>query len=572
MRRKHLTLAVLAIVFALWTSIATGAQVPRAAAPGVPKTAISEVKEIIQGVEISDPYRWLEEQNSPQTREWIDEQNAYTDSVIAKLPGRDALREKVSALLKIENMNIPTLRNGRYFFTRRLADQDQAMLYVRQGLNGKDELLVDPLALSPQHTITVNLNSVSRDGALIVYSLRSGGEDEVTPHLFDVNARKELADKFPRARYSGLVILPDKSGLYLTRQTPEGPRVYFHKIGSGDADTEVFGKGYGPEKIINSSLSEDGHYLIINVSYGSAATKNEVYFQDLGAKGAIVPVVNDVTAAFATGGGESGPNVAGDKLYLRTNWNAPKWRVLEVDLKNPARDHWREVIPEGENAIDSLSLAGGKLAVAVTENVINHVRLYDINGKLLREINPPSLGNLSALRGTWDSNEAFFTFNSFHIPPTIYRYDVAAGKQAVWFQSPLPIPTDRYEVKQVWYSSKDGTKIPMFVAHAKGLKLDGSHPALLTGYGGFNLNSNPAFSPFAAAWMESGGVWALANLRGGGEYGEAWHHAGMLDKKQNVFDDFIAAGEWLVKNKYTSPEHLAIRGRSNGGLRVGADI
>ncbi|HKF23709.1 MAG TPA: prolyl oligopeptidase family serine peptidase [Candidatus Angelobacter sp.] len=572
MRRKFHTAAIMFVLVLFLFNLAVRAQAPLApAAPGVPKTAVNEVKETIHGVEITDPYRWLEDQNSPETRAWIDEQNAYTDSVLAKIPGRDALKAKVSALLKIETMNTPTVRNGRYFFTRRRADQDQAMLYVRQGLNGKDELLVDPLALSPQHTITVNLNSVSKDGSLIVYSLRSGGEDETTPRLFDVNARKDLPDQFPRARYSGIAILPDKSGVYLTRQTPEGPRVYFHKIGGSDADTEIFGKGYGPEKIINASLSNDGHYLIINVSYGSAATKNEVYFQDLKSKGAIVPVVNDVAAAFSSGGGE-GPNVGGDKLYLRTNWNAPKWRVLEVDLKNPARDHWREVIPEGENAIDSLSLAGGKLVVAVTQDVVNHLRLYDINGKPVREINPPTLGNLSGLRGEWDRDEGFYTFNSFHIPSSIYRYDVATGKQTVWFQSPVPIQSDQYEVKQVWYPSKDGTKIPMFLAHAKGLKLDGSHPTLLTGYGGFNLNSNPTFSPFAAAWMESGGVWALANMRGGGEFGEAWHHAGMLDKKQNVFDDFIAAGEWLVKNKYTSPERLAIRGRSNGGLLMGAAL
>src|SRR5262249_58577960 len=230
------------------------------------------------------------------------------------------------------------------------------------------------------------------------------------------------------------------------------------------------------------------------------------------------PVVNDVTAAFVSGSGGEGPNVGGDKLYLRTNWNAPKWRVLEVDFKNPARDHWREVIPEGENAIDNLSLAGGKLAVAVTENVINHVKLYDTNGKLLREINPPAPGSLSALRGTWDSSEAFYTFNSFHIPSTIYRYDVTAGKQTVWFQSPLPFEAGKYEVKQVWYPSKDGTKIPMFVAHVKGLKLDGSHPALLTGYGGVNLKPKPAVCPLAAALMGGGGGGGRAELpaRGGG--------------------------------------------------------
>ncbi len=531
---------------------------------GPPKTEVKEVRETIHGVEIVDPYRWLEDQNSPQTRAWIDAENAYTDSLMNRIPGREALKQKVAALLKIETMSTPVVRNGRYFFTRRQPDQDQALLYMRKGLTGKDELLVDPLALSKEHTITVILNAVSRDGSLIVYALRHGGEDETVPHLFDVNAHKDLPDQFPHADYFGISILPDKSGLYLTRRTPEGPRVYFHKIGTnaGD-DVEIFGKGYGPEMIISGSVSIDGRYLVITVNYGSAATKTEVYVQDLKNKGPIVPIVNDVTSAFY-------PVIAGDKIYLRTNWNAPNWRVLEVDLKNPGRDHWREILPEGEGVLQNLSAVGGKLTVSVIHDVVDRVKIYDTNGKLVREINPPTLGSLSGLSGNWESTEAFFGFSSFHIPTTTYRYDVASGRQTVWFQSKVPFPTDRYEVKQVWYKSKDGTRIPMFVAHAKGLKLDGSHPALLTGYGGFNLSSMPGFSAFAATWISNGGVYALANLRGGGEFGEAWHHAGMRDKKQNVFDDFIAAGEWLVQNKYTSPQRLAIAGGSNGGLLMGA--
>jgi prolyl oligopeptidase len=290
-----------------------------------------------------------------------------------------------------------------------------------------------------------------------------------------------------------------------------------------------------------------------------------VYYQDLKNKGPLLPVVNDVEAAFFV-------MLGGNRLFLRTNWNAPKWRILEVDLANPGRDHWREVIPQGDAAIEGASAVGGKLAVSLVQEALVRVRLFDTNGKLVRELKPPTLGSLSLPSGEWDSSESFYTFNSFHIPTTIYRYDLASGKQTVWFQSKVPIQTERYEVKQVWYPSKDGTKIPMFLAYAKGLKLDGSNPALLTGYGGFNLSSSPSFSAFAAAWISNGGVWALANLRGGGEYGEAWHHAGMLEKKQNVFDDFIAAAEWLVRSKYTSPDHLAIRGRSNGGLLMGAMI
>jgi prolyl oligopeptidase len=286
---------------------------------------------------------------------------------------------------------------------------------------------------------------------------------------------------------------------------------------------------------------------------------------DLVKKGPVVTITRDISAAFFG-------MIAGDHMYLRTNWKAPRWRVMEVDLKNPSPDHWREVIPESDDIIDGLSLAGGELALRVTHNVLARLRLLTTNGKPLRDIPLPALGSVTNLNGRWNSQDAFYTFTSYHIPPTIYRYDVTSGQQTVWSQQKIPIESARYEVKQVWYPSKDGTKVPMFLAHAKGLKQDGTNPVMLTGYGGFNVNQNPAFSAFAAAWMANGGVFAVANLRGGGEFGEAWHHAGMREKKQNVFDDFIGAAEWLIHNKYASPERLAIRGSSNGGLLVGAAL
>ncbi|MBZ5504777.1 MAG: prolyl oligopeptidase family serine peptidase [Acidobacteriia bacterium] len=531
-----------------------------------PKTTVNEVKEMVQGTEIVDPYRWLEDQNSPETRAWIDAQNAYSDGMLAKLPGREAIRQQVSALMKIDSMGAPMVANNRYFFSKRQADQDQSSLFMRKGLQGKDELLIDPLPLSPKHTVTVNLLSLTLDGALMAYAVREGGADEVTPHLFDVDAHKDLADVFPKARYSGFSILNDKSGVYLTRDTKAGPRVYFHKIGTDSAtDTEIFGKGYGPEIIIGCGVTRDNHYLQIGVQHGSSGDHSELYVQDLANQGPIVTIVKDVLSSF-------NGQIAGDHMYVRTNWKAPKWRVMEVDLKNPAIEKWREVVPESDAVLDGVSLVGGKLAVRYTQNVIPHVKLVEPSGKLLRELPLPALGSVSGLSGRWDSSEAFFSFTSFHVPPTIYRYDVATGKQSVWAELKVPIDTAKYEVKQVWYTSKDGTKIPMFLAHAKNLKLDGNNPTLLTGYGGFNLIQSPGYSSFAAAWMANGGVFAVANLRGGGEFGEAWHHAGMMEKKQNVFDDFIAAAEWLIHNKYTTPARLAIRGGSNGGLLVGAAL
>jgi prolyl oligopeptidase len=567
MRKKISLLLLLSFLLALAAAAAAGD--PRDGGPALaapPKTTVNEVKETVQGTEIIDPYRWLEDQNSPETRTWIDAQNAYSDAMLAKLPGRDALRQQVSALIKIDSMGAPAVMNNRYFFTKRQADQDQGSLFMRKGLQGKDELLIDPLPMSARHTVTVNLMGVSRDGSLLAYGVREGGADEVTPHLFDVDSRKDLADVFPKGRYSGFSILNDKSGVYLTRDTEAGPRVYFHKMGTEKAsDTEIFGKGYGPENIIGSGVTRDNRYLQIAVQHGSSGDHTELYVQDLEHKGPIVTIVKDVLSSFNA-------QIAGDRMYVRTNWKAPKWRVMEVDLKDPAIEKWREVVPESDTVLEGLSLVGGKLAVRFTQNVIPHVKLLEPSGKLVREVPLPALGSVSGLTGQWDSSEAFFSFTSFHIPPTIYRYDVATGKQTVWSELKVPIETAKYEVKQVWYASKDGTKIPMFLAHAKNLKLDGKNPVLLTGYGGFNLNQAPAFSPFAAAWMANGGVYAVANLRGGGEFGEAWHHAGMLEKKQNVFDDFIAAGEWLIQNKYTSPARLAIRGGSNGGLLVGAAL
>jgi prolyl oligopeptidase len=566
--KKIAFMLLLSFLLALATLPAPAADSHDAASPiaAPPKTTVNDVKEMVQGTEIVDPYRWLEDQNSPETRAWIDAQNAYTDSLISKVGGRDALRQQLSALIKIDTMSAPLVTNNRYFFSKRGADQDQSSLYVRKGLDGQDELLVDPLPLSPNHTVTVGQGSVTEDGKLMAYFVRQGGADETTPRLFDVDAHKDLPDVFPKARYSGFSILNDKTGVYLTRDTAEGPRVYFHKIGTDSAtDTELFGKGYGPEKIITSSVTDDDHYLQITVLHGSSATHTEIYIKDLAANGPLVTVVKDVESAF-------NGQIAGTHMYVRTNWKAPKWRIMEVDLKNPAIDKWREVVPESDGVLEGFSLVGGKLAVRITQNVIPHLKLMDSDGKLLREVPVPTLGSISGLGGRWKSNEAFYVFNSYHIPPTIYRYDVATGKQSVWFASKVPIESTKYEVKQVWYTSKDGTKIPMFLAHAKGLKLDGSNPVLLTGYGGFNLSQTPGFSSFSAAWMANGGVYAVANLRGGSEFGEAWHHAGMLEKKQNVFDDFIAAAEWLIQNKYTSPARLAIRGGSNGGLLVGAAL
>ncbi len=530
-----------------------------------PPTKTQPVTEVLHGVKITDPYRWLEDQNSPATRQWLEAQEKAARSYLDALPGRAQLRKEFDALLKIDAMSAPTALNGRYFFSRRLASEDRASLCVRQGYNGKDEVLVDPKKVTSDPTSSVQYLGFSRDGSLAAYGVRKGGEDETDIHLLDVNTRQPLKDVIPRGRYMGFSIKPDKTGLYYARfAVGKGTRVYYHAMGTDPAsDQEIFGSKYGPAQLIGSGLSEDGRWLVIIVSDGVPPKKNEVYIQDVEHGGPIRTVVNDIEAQFDT-------DFAGDALLLSTNWDAPNRRIFRVDPANPSRDHWKEIVPEGKLAIDTMSAAGGSIWVSYLDNVVTRVKRFDTNGKDLGDLKLPGIGSASPPSGEWAGKELFYDFTSFATPPSSYRYQVASGKQDLWFRPKVPIHTDDIVTQQVWYQSKDGTKVPMFVVHRKGLALDGNRPTLMTAYGGFNVSMTPSFSAVAAWWTEHGGVFALPNLRGGGEFGEKWHRAGMFEKKQNVFDDFIAAAEWLIRNKYTQPSRLAIQGGSNGGLLMGA--
>jgi prolyl oligopeptidase len=529
-----------------------------------PTTRVDNVTETLHGVTITDPYRWLEDQNSPETRAWINAQDEFSGSVLGSLSFRKSIHERLTQLLKIDTISAPFARGGRYFLTKRRADQNQAVIYVRNGLAGKDEVLLDPNTMSADQTTSVQIQDISPDGKLMVYGVRQGGEDEVTISILDVDTRKELPDHLARGRISAS-LKPDKTGFYYSRFTNNvGGRVYHHAMGADPAkDVEVFGKGYGPAVFVGAQVSPDGHYLFLVASHGSAGDKEELYFQDLKTNGPITTIVDDIDAGFS-------PEIAGDHLYVLTNWNAPNRHILDVDLKKPARDNWREVVPEGPSVITGISAVGGKLFVDYLENAVSHSKVFDASGKFVRDITLPGLGTASGMRGDWDRDEGFYTFSSFAQPATIYRYSAASGAQEVFARINVPVQSEQIEVKQVWYESKDKTKIPMFLVYKKGLKLDGKNPVFLTGYGGFNVSLTPSFSALAAYWAESGGVYALPNLRGGGEFGEKWHKAGMLANKQNVFDDFIGAAEWLIKNKYTNPSKLAISGGSNGGLLVGA--
>ena len=556
----------LAVSGAPWLALVGFLGVASPASVGTPPTTRKDdFKETLHGVEIADPYRWLEDAQSPETRAWIEAQNAYTESVFQSMADREKLRRRIEQYLKVETLKYPTERGGRYFFETRKPDQDLGILYFRQGPRGKDQLLIDPHPLSKDHTTSVNFAEISRDGRLFAYQVREGGKDEASVRLFDVDAHRDLGEVLPAARYFGISMKPDKSGFYYGRLNPNESRLFFHEIGRDAAsDKEIFGSGYGPEDVVSGHLSKDGRYLVVSVEHGAASTKTEIYVQDVAHGGPMTPIVNDVEAKFQ-------PSVAGDHLYLLTNWKAPRYRVLDVDLKNPKREAWRERIPEGEAVISGFSPAGRWLVVNYLDKVLSRTSLFDPSGKKFRDVPYPGVGS-GSLGGEWGKNEAFLSFTSFHVPSSIYRYDLARGTRTLWDREKAPIDSAKFETKQVWYPSKDGTKVPMFVVHRKGLKLDGTAPALLTGYGGFDISSTPYFDTQAAIWIENGGVYALANLRGGSELGEEWHKGGMLGNKQNVFDDFIAAGEWLVQNHYTRPARLAITGVSNGGLLVGAAL
>ena len=532
--------------------------------PPPPPTEAREIVETLHGVEVRDPYRWLEDQDAAETRAWIDAQNEYTDTVLGLLPGRERLRGMAAAVLERDVWGLPNERGGRYFFSRRRADQDLAVVYVREGLDGADRVLIDPHPLSPDHTTSVALRDISDDGRLVAYAVREGGVDEVAIRLRDVDTGEDLPDLLPPARYGGVSLTPDGDGFYYERYGDVTPRVMYHALGSDPAtDRQIFGEGYERHHIPVTLLSDDGRWLVVHVIEGSSGP-TEIHVKDLRGDGPFV-------TAIADGVSESWADFAGGQLVITTNLDAPNKRVVLADPANPAAGAWREVIPErSEVVVQSASGLGGRLAVSYLEDVRPRVALHELDGTHVRDIAFDTIGSVGGGAGRWESSEAFFTFETFHVPSTIYRYDLETGEQTVWAAAALPVAAGAYQVTQEWFRSKDGTRVPIFIVHRPGVALDGGNPTYLTGYGGFNLSLTPAFSALATTWLEAGGVFALANMRGGGEFGEAWHQAGMLADKQNVFDDFIAAAEHLIAAGYTRSARLAIGGGSNGGLLVGA--
>jgi len=534
-------------------------------AGGPPATRTDNAKDVLHGVELVDPYRWLEDQKSPETREWIGVQNAYTRSILDKVPGRERLKKRFTELMRIDSVGRPFSRGGRYFLSRKSADAEQAVLIMRQGLSGSDEVLVDPSKLGGGKNTSASFQDASEDGTLVAYSVQSGGKDEQRVRLLDVTTGKHLSDELPEGRYISFSMRPDKSGFFYSLSGDDKPRVREHRMGTPvAADRDVFGEGYGAQHILACEVSEDGRYLNTTVWVGSSGDVAEMWVKDLRSDAPPRNLFPGIKASFR------GSVVDGRAIVL-TNWNAPRWRVISVDLAQPGAEP-KDLIAEGKQPVSDMALVGGRILLEYMDDAKSKVRVFRPDGTFERDIAFPAPGSLAGMSGRWRQPELFYTFTSYHIPSQIYRYDLDKGSGDLWFKLRVPLESGNFEVRQEWFTSKDGTRVPMFLMHKKGFKKNGNAPVLLGGYGGFNVNLTPTFTAQAVIWAELGGVYAVANLRGGGEYGEDWHRNGMTDRKQNVFDDFIAGAEYLIKSGYTKPSRLAISGGSNGGLLVGAAL
>jgi prolyl oligopeptidase len=530
------------------------------------------------GTKVADPYRWLEDDRTPEVQSWIEAQNKVTFAYLDRIPYRDKLKARLTELYNYPRISAPFHRGDTYFFTKNDGLQNQSVYYIQKGVNGKPELFLDPNKFSADGTSVLSTFSLSKDGKYLAYGISTGGSDWTTMSVMEVATRKNLADEIKWIKNSGVSWSGD--GFYYSRYPePEKGKeltsknefqtVYFHKVGTPQsADVLVYEDKDHPQRFQNVGTTEDERYAILTISErGKGKKGNSLYYRNLKSNVAkFTPIIAEI--------GDDSFGVidnVGDKLLVRTNKNAPNGRVVFIDLWQPEEKNWQDVLPERAEPLQSVGTAGGKLFASWRKDVATSAYVFDLTGKLENEIRLPGVGSAGGFGGLNEDKYLFYSFTSFNYPPSIYKYDIATKKSSVFRTVDIPgFKPDAYETKQVFYNSKDGTRVPMFLVYKKGLKLDGNNPTLLYGYGGFNVVTAPGFSSTRMALLEQGVVYASANMRGGGEYGEKWHEAGTKLKKQNVFDDFIAAAEWLIANKYTSPARLAIQGASNGGLLVGA--
>jgi len=528
------------------------------------------------GTKVADPYRWLEDPDSPQTKAWVDAENKLTFGFLEGIPVRGRLRDRLTKLWNYERYTVPVKRGGRYFFSRNDGLQNQNVYYWMTSLDGEPKLLLDPNKLSEDGTVALSGLSYSDDGKYMAYSVSSGGSDWQEWKVREVETGADLADDLKWVKFSGASWAKDGKGFFYSRyDEPDDAtmmtganyfqKLYYHRLGSPQSeDALVYERKDQKEWGFSGTVTDDGRYLAITVWQGTDP-KNRFFYKDLTQKdGKVVELLNDFDASYDFIGND------GPVFWFRTDLDAPRSRVIAIDTSRPGRADWKEIVPQGPEALISGSLINHQFVLEYLKDAHSEVRIHALDGKLVRTVELPGLGTVGGFQGRPADTETFYSYGGFTTPTTIYRYDMATGRSTVFRKPEVDFNPDDYETRQVFYTSKDGTKVPMFITSRKGLKLDGTNPTYLYGYGGFNIPLTPSFSVANLVWMELGGVYAVANLRGGGEYGEDWHLAGTKLRKQNVFDDFIAAAEWLISNKYTSTKRLAIGGGSNGGLLVGA--
>jgi prolyl oligopeptidase len=542
---------------------------------GPPKTEVRPLEEELHGTKVVDKYRWLEDGKSAETQKWVEQETAYTRALLDPLPGREAIHKRLTELLGIGSIGVPQIAGKYYFYTRREGMQNQPILYVREGVDGKDRVLVDVNQLSADGTVALDWFHPSESGRYVAYGTSPSGSEMSTLHIIETKTGKLLPDTIERTRAASIAWAPDNSGFYYTRYPMKGDvapgeemynrHVFYHGLGSDPAyDGLYFGEGRDEEDWPSVSLDNDGRMLLITVSQGW--TKTELFLMDLKKGTPPTRITTGKNFLYSA-------SVYNGRVYIVTNEDAPRYRMFVTEAGEYDRDDWKEIIPQTGGVLKDAKVWGGKIFAQYEQNASSQLTVFDLQGTKLNDLALPAIGTVFGSGGKWDRDEIFYGFESFTVAPSIYRYDLEKRSGSLWAKVDAPsIDAAAYEVQQEWYHSKDGTRVPMFLVYKKGLKKDGHNPTLLTGYGGFNISLTPSFDSENYLWLEHGGVYAVANLRGGAEFGEDWHRAGMLDKKQNVFDDMIAAAEYLISEKYTDKDHLAIEGGSNGGLLMGAMI
>ena len=541
-----------------------------------PDTRKVDTVDVYHGTKVADPYRWLEDLDSEATEQWIDKQNRITYPYLEKLPARDSINNRLTRLWDYPKYGVPFRENDLYFYRHNDGLQNQSVLYVTENPEQTGRVLLDPNKLSEDGTAALASYSVSDDGEKLAYGISRSGSDWRAFYVRDVETGTDMADTLNWIKFSGVSWGPEDEGFYYSRypEPKEGEKyesqnknmkVYYHKLGTDQQeDRLVYERPDEPDWGLYSYLSDDDKYLLFHITEGTDPS-NRFYYKNLQKEDAeVVKLLNDFDASYSYITNED------SLFYFKTNRNAPRSKVIAINIHQPDSAHWKTVIPEKEQVLESVSVVNHQLVANYLVDAHSSVQIYDMDGTHVTDVSLPTLGTVSGFSGEKEDSVAYYSFTSFTYPSTVFKYDFSKGESSVYRQPEVDFNPDDYVVKQEFYKSKDGTEVPMFIIHKKGLKRDGTNPTWLYGYGGFNISLTPSFQLTRLVWMEMGGVYAVANIRGGGEYGKKWHQAGTKEDKQNVFDDFIAAGEYLIEEDYTSTDHLAISGGSNGGLLVGA--